>query len=337
MMTRAQSRVMPVNDPLLAFVPMPFRQCYFPCGFPVCVWSNAQGVLDAAQQSWGTCRHRFNESVVAVRYLICGGPRRQSPNPVFRAQSHLLTMVADEHNYACCDLERGFASAWLTETTLNNVDFFRYTFLEGLIYCLLESLYLIAIHAACVVKDGHGVLLVADSGTGKSSLAYACARRGWTYVSDDGTSLVRKGTGRTVIGNPALFRFRPSAAELFPELQERYAGHSSPAKFRRGKPTMEVRTDTLQGIQMLEEASIDYVIFLRRDPQMGEGARISAISREAAMSRFMPNQWPSELAVHKQRSAVINRLLEANLGELTYASVNSAINALEEVVNRGWI
>jgi hypothetical protein len=100
---------------------------------------------------------------------------------------------------------------------------------------------------------------------------------------------------------------------------------------------MEVRTDTLQGIQMLEEASIDYVIFLRRDPQMGEGARISAISREAAMSRFMPNQWPSELAVHKQRSAVINRLLEANLGELTYASVNSAINALEEVVNRGWI
>ncbi len=54
---------------------------------------------------------------------------------------------------------------------------------------------------------------------GKSSLAYACACRGWTYVSDDASSLLRSGTERKVIGNSRLFRFRPAAVDLFPELR----------------------------------------------------------------------------------------------------------------------
>lgn len=328
---------MPPNDPLLASVPMPFRECYYPCGFPVRIWSNVQSVIDAAEQSWGTCRPRFKEVPIEARYLICKGPRRRSPNPVFRAQCHLLSMVADDHNYACCDLERGFASAWLTEATVSNIDFFRYTFLEGLVYCLLETLHLIAIHGACVVKNGHGVLLTADSGMGKSSLAYACARRGWTYVSDDSSSLVRSGNGRTIIGNPTLFRFRPSAAELFPELQDKTPAEPQRTKFRKGKPTLEVRTDSLNGVETADEATIDHVIFLKRDPQMGESAHVAPVSREIAKRRLMPNRWPRELAVHQQRSAAVERLLGANLCELTYGNLVPAIDAIEEVVIRGWI
>jgi hypothetical protein len=328
---------MPLHDPLLAFVPMPFGECYFPCGFPVRLWSNVRSVQDAAKQSWGTCRPRFEEPPIEVRYLICKGPRRLSPNPVFRAQSHLLSMIADEHNYACCDLERGFGAAWLTQATVDNTDFFRYTFLEGLIYCLLEALYLTPIHAACVVRDGHGVLLAADSGMGKSSLAYACARRGWTYVSDDATSLVRRGAGRTVIGNPTLFRFRPSAMDLFPELQSKTPLDPHRAKFRKGKPTLEVRTDALNGIQTAEQAAVDHLVFLRRDLQIGESVRLAPVSRDAAMSRLLPNIWPAELTVHQQRSATIERLLDANLAELTYCSFDPAIDALEKCVFQGRI
>jgi HPr Serine kinase C-terminal domain len=323
-----------MNDPLLAFVPMPFQQCYFPCGFPVRIWSNVQTVLEAAQQSWGACQQRFEASAIEARYLVCNGPRRRSPNPVFRAQSNLLTMVADEHNYACCDLERGFGSAWLTEATINNVDFFRYTFLEGLVYCLIESLYLTPIHGACVIRHGRGVLLTAESGMGKSSLAYACARRGWTYVSDDASSLIRSGSGRTVIGNPRLFRFRLSAADLFPELKEKLPVAPQRVKFRRGKPTLEIRTDSLEGIATAEEATVDHVIFLKRDPQMGESARIAPVARETAIRRLTPNVWPVELAVHQQRSAAIERLLEGNLAELTYWNFAPAIDALEELVGR---
>lgn len=41
------------------------------------------------------------------------------------------------------------------------------------------------LHAAALALDGKGVLISAESGTGKTTLAVAMARRGWTYVSDE--------------------------------------------------------------------------------------------------------------------------------------------------------
>ncbi len=46
----------------------------------------------------------------------------------------------------------GFGSAWLTEATVSDIDYFRYSFLEGLVQVLLENLHLVTIHAACVVE-----------------------------------------------------------------------------------------------------------------------------------------------------------------------------------------
>jgi hypothetical protein len=336
MTTRAQSRVMPLTDPLLAYVPMPFQEVYYPCGFPVQIKSTARVILEAAEQSWGTSRQRFEKSPVEVRYIISNGPKRRSAFPVFRAQCNILTMVADEHNYACGDLLRGFGSAWLTETAVNDFEYFRYTFLEGLVYVLLENLHYVPIHAACVIKDGHGVLLAAESGMGKSSLAYACACRGWTYVSDDASSFIHGGTGRKVIGNPRLFRFRPTAADLFPELRrDGILEPRSRPKFRRGKPTVEVRTESLPHIQVADEATIDYLVFLKRDLQMNGTARLVPVSREAALRRLLHDVWPAELPLHEQRSAAIERLLGAELCELSYCDIVPAVDVLEQFVHRG--
>lgn len=41
------------------------------------------------------------------------------------------------------------------------------------------------VHAAALSLDGLGVLISAESGTGKTTLATALAQRGWTYVSDE--------------------------------------------------------------------------------------------------------------------------------------------------------
>jgi HPr kinase/phosphorylase len=41
------------------------------------------------------------------------------------------------------------------------------------------------IHASCVARDGHGVLLTGPSGAGKSDLALRLIGRGFTLVADD--------------------------------------------------------------------------------------------------------------------------------------------------------
>jgi hypothetical protein len=39
-----------------------------------------------------------------------------------------------------------------------------------------------ALHAAFVSREGEAFCLCGDSGSGKSSLSYACARAGWVYT-----------------------------------------------------------------------------------------------------------------------------------------------------------
>jgi hypothetical protein len=317
------------SDPLKTSVPLAFHHVLFPFGFPVQIKSNEQAVIRAAELSWGSFTHRFRETPLEVRFLIAeSASRRKPPDPVFRAQSNLLTIVADTNNFATCDLISGFGFACLTKAAVMNRDYLRYQFLEAMVYVLLDTSHLVAMHAACVGKDGRGVLLVGDSGAGKSSLAYACARRGWTYVSDDASSLVLRRPGRVVLGNPQAFRFRPSATHLFPEL------HGT-TKSRNGKLTMEIRTEHLAHMKTANESEIGYIVFLNRMEVDLDSPRLDPVSREEVLRRLVENPWPSELLIHDDRVAAIERLLEARCYELTYKQFGPAIDLLERMIVRG--
>jgi HPr Serine kinase C-terminal domain len=319
-----------VTDPLQSFVPLPFHHVLFPYGFPVQIKSNEPTVLRLAEQSWGTFQQRFRDTPIEVRFLVSEHLVRRRPlAPAFRAQANLLTMVADAHNFACCDLAAGFGFASLTKGTVMNRAYVRYHFLEAIVYTLLDARHLVAVHAACVIKDGHGVLLVGDSGAGKSSLAYACMRRGWTYVSDDASSLLRRRTGRVVVGNPQTFRFRPTASILFPELQGQI-------KVRNGKPTVEIRTEDLRHSKIANECTVDYVIFLNRLEQDVPTPSLVPIPRDESLRRLcQENVWPIELSLHQERLDAIERLLDAQLFQLTYKAFDPAIDVLEKLVPRG--
>ena len=115
------------------------------------------------------------------------------------------------------------------------------------------------VHAACVALDGHGILLCGDSGAGKSTLSYACARSGWTYVCDDGLYLKNCGSGRVGTGDCHHVRFRPSAAELFPEVQ----GLDITPR-AAGKPSIELSTAPMSYVTRAQSTHIDFIVFLNR-------------------------------------------------------------------------
>ncbi len=318
------------SDPLQASFPMPFQHVLFPFGFSVQIKSNEAGIVRLAEHSWGTFKQRFRDTPIEVRFLVSDFlARRRAPLPAFRAQSNLLTIVADAHNFACCDLATGFGFASVTRGTMMNRDYIRYHFLEAMVYTLLDTQHLVALHAACLAKHGRGFLFVGRSGAGKSSLAYACMRRGWTYISDDASSLLRRRSGRTVVGNPYSFRFRPSASVLFPELQGQI-------KLRNGKPTVEIRTEHLRESKTTRECTVDYVVFLNRRDDDSEPPRLSPVTREDGLRRlFQENVWPPELPRHEERVDAIERLLDAQLFELTYKAFDPAIGLLEQTLRRG--
>lgn len=319
-----------IADPLRSYVELPFHYVLYPYGFPVQIKTNDTAVIRLFEESWGLFRMRHSDTPIEVRILVSEFPaRRRVASPVFRAQANLLTMVADAHNFASCDLSSGFGFAWLTRGTVMNREYIRYHFLESMVHVLLDTRHLVGVHAACLEKEGHGILFVGRSGAGKSSLAYACMRRGWTYISDDASCLLRRRKGRVVVGNPGGFRFRPSASTLFPELQ----GHT---KLRNGKPTVEIRTEHLLEVKTSTECVVDYVVFLDRLEHEPEPVRLAPVGREESLRRlYQQNVWPPELPHQEERLEAIERLLTAQLLELTYRAFDPAIDLLEEVIRRG--
>ena len=204
--------------------------------------------------------------------------------------------------------------------------FFRWHFLDAQIYVLLELNYLTSVHGACVAWDGAGVMLYGASGVGKSTLSYACARRGWTYISDDSSSILWDG-GRTVLGEPHHFRFRAEAPDLFPELRGRTVGRQLDSK-----PTIEVLTADLP-IRTAPECRVEHIAFLDRRP--GGSASMTRIGKEETLERLRQEMAAFDPELDARRREVVESMAQAPAFDLRYSECEDAALLLERIVRGG--
>jgi len=321
----AATREPVTNDPLLTRTSLEYEAELYPYEFPVRIRSNSPAILRAAEVSWGTYRKRFDTPPLEVRLLVSESesPGRLEP-PVFRSQGHLLSIAGDSENFACLDLRAGFSFGWVTKNTAENTEYLRQCFLDVMIYPLIEIRHLVTVHAACVIFHGKGLLLAGDSGAGKSSLAYACARRGWTYVSDDASAFVRAAEKPRIIGHPQKFRFREPVGELFPE----FRGLKSSVR-AYGKPTIEIRTASLGGFRTADQSEVDGIVFLNRRDHDGGAPVLLPVSAEEVWKRFSFSVWSVQLPEFQERLRAVEHLLGIPAYEMRYGHLDEAIDLLE--------
>jgi len=318
------------SDPVLARMRYPFSQRFYPLGFPVDVVSNSTDVLDAAAESWADYAQIF--STVPIRIQVCvlegGGSRECPPAPRCLVQQHLFSFVADQDNHGINDLQRGFSSIWATRAAVEHRGYFRYFFLECAAMSQLTTRVATGIHAACVARNSVGVLLCGESGAGKSTLSYACAKAGWTFVSDDGSYLAHDSDELLAVGNCHQLRFRPSAAALFPEID----GNPVTQRAETGKPSVELKTSALPSICYAQSASVRYLVFLNRNE--GKNAPLRSYSKQRASEAFKQGRFtPPDLL--QQQYEAIDRLLQAEVLELPYRDLAWAIEQLDRLVATG--
>ena len=250
------------------------------------------------------------------------------PPPVYRSRSHLLSLTADGGNFGVCDLTAAFAYAWFTAPAARHPSYVRHYFLDAIGYTLISHRYLAPVHGACISRDGRGILLCGAAGAGKSTLAYACARKGWAFISDDSSFMVRNLNDRTIIGNPYKMRFRPSATRLFPELAGRVAVFAP-----NGKPTIEVPTSELEFVQTARVATIECIVFLNR--RAGAAPTLVQFSRETAFQELEQVVFFGEDSVRELQRAALHRLLDGGLYEFIYDNLEAAVECLERLAERG--
>jgi|GEM_PF-302941 energy-coupling factor transporter ATP-binding protein EcfA2 len=309
---------------LLSDMELPLRRTFFPLGFAVEIITNDPDVLEAAHESFGHRRLCRGSAILQVRIGISeGGSSKCPPEPTQREYNHLYSLVADGDNQALLDLRACTSFVWLKKAALNNRLYFRYNFLEKVVYLLLGASAVTDIRAGCISKNGKGILLCGDSGAGKSTLAYACARAGWTYTSDDTCYLINDSKTPRVIGHSHRVRFRPEAKAHFPELENR---NITPRM--EGKPSIEVQISEIQelSIRTAPEVKVHSIVYLNRYPlSRGKLARLpdGTATLRACQELFSAGE------IREKHESILQILSDVPTYELHYRNLHDALWKLE--------
>jgi hypothetical protein len=124
------------------------------------------------------------------------------PPTLFQGGAGLLTAVMDPANFAvACPATRSGLVA-ISRSMLRFPDQVRYELLEFVVFTLAHrGQGLVSLHAACVGSRRRGLLLMGESGAGKSVLALHCALQGLEFLTEDATFVAPAAMQATGVSN----------------------------------------------------------------------------------------------------------------------------------------
>ena len=324
-MTSTISSAPAVFDPFHYEVELPYEIKVYAQGFPMRVVTNSLDVIRTVEESWSGFPQLFYDHSLEFRVVVSDDQNANRPSTmVSRVHKHLITTTTDEKDFTVGDLDRGIASFWISPASARDREFLRSYHLHNMMYIMLWHGHMTMVHAACVARNGRGILLCGVSGAGKSCLSFACARRGWTFITDDGVSLARRSEKRMVVGTPREMRFRPTAVDVLPELE----GHLTLIK-PWNKFSFHPPKDAFPEFHRELYTYVDAVVFLNRPA--GGPATLVPMSSEEAFAR-LDRELPMMEQIEDQRASLL-KLVEARSYELRYTDLHDAINTLESLVS----
>lgn len=306
-------------------VALPLCNTYHPLGFALRIHTNEQAVLDAAGESWGRFEPRSPAAAMEIRVAVTEDGDGEIAPPRIRSEKHLLALVAGPRNHAVCDLAHGFSSCSITKAVASDPWALRFYYLESIVYSALAYRELTPIQGSCVALDGRGLLICGPAGCGKTSLAYACARDGLSLVSDDLSFLRRRDREPAVLGRPHHLRFRPSALELFPELERFGPG------FNTGLGNViEAPSDQLDGLQTLLQCGAERIVFLERMSR--RSPRIEPLDREETAERLQAGLPRFDEPVSTEHHKALERLSARGSLLLEYAELSGGVAVIRDLL-----
>ncbi|HXA49559.1 MAG TPA: hypothetical protein VNV86_04610 [Candidatus Acidoferrum sp.] len=311
------------QDPLAIDADLCLHGTFHPVGCLLHIATNSEDVLQAAGESWSNYTEQIYPCDPLHFRVMVQGHGELCGETSHRAQGGLYSVVSDRDNFASLDLASSRASIFVSRATARDHARLRWFFLESLAYMLLAQRSVVPVHAGCVARAGRGVLLCGPTKAGKSTLAYACARAGWNYVSDDAVFLLPDDERRTVIGRHRHFRFRVDAPGLFPEL-DGFLSRERP----NGRISIEIPLEKLPAISAVRSAEAATAVVLTRGEDTGIET-ISAGELIEGLLRDMPSYGPEVNAMHERSVA---RLAGIPMFRLRYRAPEDAIALLDRLL-----
>ncbi|HVW07369.1 MAG TPA: hypothetical protein VHC90_02245 [Bryobacteraceae bacterium] len=296
---------------------------FYPMGFPVAIETDAPEVVAAAESAWSRYAHVSAGEPVLIRVMVSNRRDTGGETPRVQFDEGRMSITRSSTNYAHANLANGTAEIHLTRDVASDAVYVNYHFLKPLTYLLLAPRHFAFVHASCTALNGHAMILCGGAFAGKTCLAYACARRGWTFLSGDATHLLHDSADFSVVGRPFSIRFRESATALFPEL----------AAFRaigrpNGKMSIEVETDRLE-LRTAPSAPASHIVFLERSA--AGRARIAPIAADDVLRHLDEAVFFGDAAIRKRQRATLGHFASLPAVRLGYSTPEGAEAALREL------
>jgi hypothetical protein len=122
----------------------------------------------------------------------------------------ILCGAMDGANFVALSPEQRSALVVVSGDMLRFPYHIRYEMLEFAVYVLASRVQgLVPLHAACVGRDGQGILLLGPSGSGKSTVSLHCVLQGLDFLAED--SVLVKPDGLLATGVASFLHVRPDS------------------------------------------------------------------------------------------------------------------------------
>jgi len=322
-----------LDDPLQWGVPIRFTADFNPIGTPIRVESNHEAIIEAARESFGRYGEPSPGDTPRFRLRVCIDPVHRAgppwPKPSFRSLNHLVHIACGDSSFAVADLNSGICIGFVTPAMVEDSSFFKSTFLDCLFYVLAVHHDYTPVHCSGVVSEGRGVLICGVSGTGKTTLAYACARSGLQVLSDDVVhlSIDHADNQLRLWGRPWFLRLLPEAVGQFPELSRLQPQLRSDHEWY-----LEVDVEDQFPGSTVVSCEPAALVFL--DRWSNAATRLEPLSTDSALERLMKDIYVSEPSITQRHQQTLARLLQTKAYALSYSgSPMKAVEVVQSILN----
>jgi hypothetical protein len=211
-------------------VPIEFAEDFFPLGARLRIETDSREILEACRLSFGRYESPASgiETPVFTIRLLSDESLSASPpwpDPVFDRRGEIFRVSVGSDNAAMADLRRRHSSGSVSPAMARDTKLLQRTFVECLALTMMtcgNGATHTCVHASAVANGDRGLVLSGPRESGKSTLACACARRGFDIVTDDVVYL-RAEPVLTAWGRPWRLRLLPDCVRFFPELSAKAA------------------------------------------------------------------------------------------------------------------
>jgi hypothetical protein len=230
---RIVSEQQPADDPVLlgAFADRVLE--LEALGYQITVETNDERVERVARQSFGARQpHTDADSPIHLRLLVhdvAEDSEWTSMQPVLRGHGDYFYLAASRASVVSGDCRSGFAFGFISDRQAAHEEHLRSTMMQAPVLWMGSNRSLSAMHCAVVTLNGKSIMLRGRPNAGKTTLAYAALRQGFSLLCEDVGYAFPTSESIELRGIPWLLYLKPDAVRFFPELDgldalERYNG-----------------------------------------------------------------------------------------------------------------